>query len=35
MHYSLGSAFDRYLQHRRDGFQKEAHKLNIQLEYPH
>ena len=31
IHYSTGVVFDRYPLDRRDGFQKKAHKLNINI----
>ena len=35
IHYSTGLVFERYSLDRRYGFQKKAHKLNINLEYSH
>ena len=35
IHYSTGSVFNRYPLDRGDGFQKKAHKLNINLECLH
>ena len=34
-HYLAGLVLDSYSLDRREGFQKKAHKLNIQLEYSH